>query len=40
MPVKVERINENLFSDTVPSKKKIAMNDVKMHDCENDNEIK
>ena len=41
MPVRVEKINDYLFSDTVQSRKtKVAVNDVKVNDCENDYEIK
>ena len=37
MPVKVKRVNDYLLSDTVQlSKQKIAVNEVKVNDCEND----
>ena len=36
VPVKVEQISVYLFSDSVLSKKKRAVNDVKEKDCKND----
>ena len=38
MPLKVEQINNGLFLDNVPRKKKIkvAVNDVIINDCEYD----